>query len=237
LATGLLNVTVGGGGLVGVPAALLLLPLEHPATVLGSVKVGSVAGLLIAVCRYARRSPPAWKVVWQTAVAAVPAGMLGAAVLLAANPGTLRRLVAVVLPIVAIMTFLSLRDLRPGSPRDPRPGVTRGLGAVSGFYEGVLGPGSGTLLVLGYQRFFGWDLVLAGSTAATAILSATAAAAVTLGAASRINLPVAGLLLSGNVIGSLLGSSLLLRRHSILRWLQVVATTLLMARLVLAATR
>src|SRR4051812_24230535 len=60
LLAGFIDSVVGGGGLIQIPAMLILLPGQSIATILGTNKFASCAGTTIAVQRYSRHVTFDW---------------------------------------------------------------------------------------------------------------------------------------------------------------------------------
>ena len=74
---GFIDSVVGGGGLIQIPAMLLLLPGLPVATILGTNKFASCAGTTIAVQRYARHVAFDWATILPAALAAFIFSFLG----------------------------------------------------------------------------------------------------------------------------------------------------------------
>lgn len=104
---GLIDGMVGGGGLIQLPALLLLLPEVPVPTVLGTGKVASLAGTSASALRYLRglRGVP---IRWRTvAVAAVVAGcfaLLGARAVSGLHKDLAKPLVLALLVLMAAYT-------------------------------------------------------------------------------------------------------------------------------------
>ncbi|MFM1846672.1 MAG: hypothetical protein RL417_146, partial [Pseudomonadota bacterium] len=58
---GLIDAIVGGGGLIQLPALLLLLPEAPVVALLGTNKLSSIAGTFSALMTYARRIVLPWR--------------------------------------------------------------------------------------------------------------------------------------------------------------------------------
>ncbi|MES9543381.1 MULTISPECIES: TSUP family transporter [unclassified Actinomadura] len=168
VAAGWVDAVVGGGGLIQLPALLLLNPGQPVAAALATNKLGSIAGTTSAAVAYARKAKPDLRV-------AVPAGLLavacaagGALCAAAISSDVLKPLIMVVLlAVAAIVVF------RPDLGRVPRPALrTRRRvaaavlvpGVAIAFYDGLLGPGTGTFLVIAFTALLGMDFVDASAT-------------------------------------------------------------------------
>ena len=86
------------------------------------------------------------------------------------------------------------------------------IGALVGFYDGFFGPGTGSFFVFLFVRLLGFDFLHA-SASAKLLNTATNLAALTLfGFTGHVWWPLAAMMAVANVLGSLLGTRLALRR-------------------------
>ncbi len=151
LLAGWVDAVVGGGGLIQLPA-LLLVPGFAPVQAIATNKVGSIMGTAVSSATYYRRVHPDLRLAAPTALVAL-CGAFGGAV-------TARRIpTSVFTPIilVALAAVLVFTLARPrigadaGTPMVLREALARAVpfGALIGFYDGFMGPGTGSFLVLG----------------------------------------------------------------------------------------
>jgi uncharacterized protein len=165
---GLIDSVAGGGGLIQLPATLLLLPGVPIATLLGTNKVVSMAATGTAVLRYVRRVSIPWSTALPAAAAALVGAFLGARVVSHLHAELVRPLILVLLIAVAAFTVA-----RPGfgSLHAPKlgPVAERWLailvGATLGFYDGFFGPGMGSFLIFAFVGVFGFDFLTSSATA------------------------------------------------------------------------
>ena len=217
MAAGFVDAIVGGGGLIQLPAALLLLPGVPFPTLLGTNKFASFFGTSMAVQRYSRHVAIEWRTVAPAAVAAFLFAFLGSRAVTLLDPAILRPLVLVLLVVVAIYVFL-VKDL--GLVHQPKhaPRKTRWLalaiGSALGFYDGFFGPGMGSFLIFAFVGILGFDF-LSASASAKAINWCTNLASIIYFASTGQLLYGVGLAMAAsNVIGATLGSHLAIRKGS-----------------------
>mgnify|MGYP000419325913 CR=1 FL=1 len=173
----------GGGGLITLPAYLMAGIPAHLAA--GTNKVVNGTGTLVAALKYFRNG----KVLLRPAVTAAVCALIGSAVgtELAAliSEQTLETLMLVALPCVAV--FLSVKkDFGRDIPAEERPVYTPRqellrsalIGLVFGCYDGLVGPGTGTFMILGFTALLSLDLITAGGCAKASNLASCAASAV-----------------------------------------------------------
>ena len=219
LLAGLIDGMVGGGGLIQLPALLLLLPKGTPvATVLGTGKVASLAGTSASAFRYLRGLegvPIRWRTV---AVAAVVAGcfaLLGARAVSGLNKELVKPLVLALLVLMAAYTFWrkdfgSLHAPRLHGQRELWTGMA--LGASIGFYDGFFGPGTGSLLLFAFVGLFGYDFLAASASAKVVNIATNIAGLAYFVSTGQVLYRVALPMAACNVLGSLVGARLALRQ-------------------------
>ena len=168
LLAGWVDAVSGGGGLIQLPALLLLLPGATPAQVLATNKLSSVFGTAVAAETYRRRVHPDLRTALPMAVAAL-AGSAGGAACAALLPREVfRPLVLVLLVVVAAYTLLRPRlgreqQLRFSGSRHLAAAVGAAVGI--GFYDGIFGPGTGSFLVFAMVGLLGYSFVQASAKA------------------------------------------------------------------------
>lgn len=215
---GLIDAVVGGGGLIQLPALLILLPATTPAAdVLGTNKCAGIAGTAAAVWNYRRHVRLSRRATWPAAGAGFAFAALGSWAVSLLQPGSWRPLVLALLVAVAAYTF---RRKDFGAVHAPRLSaaaqgwVGGAMGSILGFYDGFFGPGTGSFLIFGFIGLFGFDF-LAASAGAKAVNLATNLASVTFFAGTEhvlyaVALPMAAC----SVLGSLAGTRMAVLRGS-----------------------
>jgi uncharacterized membrane protein YfcA len=195
--------------------------------VLGTNKGAALWGTGVAFWRYTRAVPLPWRSVALAAAAAAVASAGGALLARQIDTAAFKPVVVVVLVAVALFTWFRPEFGALARGRE-RPWLGAALGAAIGFYDGVVGPGTGTFLVFAFIAALGLDF-LGASAAAKGVNLATNVAAVTMFAlAGEVrwawSLPMA----VANMAGGYVGARLALSRGSawVRRVFQVVVLAL-----------
>ena len=215
---GFIDAMVGGGGLVQLPALLLLLPDVPIPTVLGTGKVASLAGTAAALRRYLRGSgavPLRWRTVAVTALVAGGFALLGARAVSGLHKEAVRPLVLALLVLMAAYTFWRKDFGRLHAPRlHGRREVLTGaaLGAALGFYDGFFGPGTGSLLLFAFVGLFGYDFLAASASAKLVNVATNVAGLGYFVYTGQVLYALALPMAVCNVLGSTLGAQMALRR-------------------------
>jgi len=212
---GLMDAIAGGGGLILVPALFAVMPGEAPAVLLGTNKMSSIAGTLMATLRYAWTVPIEWKAIIPAAVVAGLGALAGARTVSLLDPGILRPLIVVLLVVVAVYT-VTRRNFggHPGQGRLLRHQrlALPALAGLAGFYDGFFGPGAGSFILFGLVHWFGYDF-LRGAAAAKVLNLATNFGALVLFAATDNVLYAAALPMAAcSIVGALIGAQLAIKK-------------------------
>jgi uncharacterized membrane protein YfcA len=212
-----LDAIVGGGGLVQLPALLVVLPGQPVVALLGTNKLSSIVGTASAAVHYARTVEVDRRQAAEMALAAFAGSAAGALVATRVSSDLLRPVVLVAL--VAVLAY-TLRRPALGEvealrlSRPAQRAVAVGGGAAIGLYDGFVGPGTGSFLVFLLVGAVGLSFLHASATAKV-VNTATNLAALLLFAAGGHVLWGLGAAMAGcNLAGSQVGARLAVRRGS-----------------------
>jgi uncharacterized protein len=236
LLAGFVDAVVGGGGLIQLPAFMILQPQVAIATALGTNKFASFFGTSFAVHRFARHVKIDWHTVAPAAVAAFLFAVLGARAVTLLSASLVRPLILALLVIVAIYVFV-VKDLglihKPKHTPHKARLIGIVLGAVLGFYDGFFGPGMGSFLIFGFVGIFGFDFLSASASAKVVNWSTNLAAVIYFAWAGHILFGIGIAMAVSNVIGATLGARVAIAKGSrFVRIFFLVVVSLLIARLV-----
>lgn len=168
LAAGWIDAVVGGGGLIQLPALLVLFPEMSAVQALATNKVGSIMGTSTSSITYYRRIHPDMRTAAPMALAALVASIGGAALASHLPESALRPIIIAVL--VAVLAY-TLAKPQLGSTTELRwegnrhYGAAAGIGLLIGLYDGLLGPGTGSFLVLALVGVIGYAFLPASALA------------------------------------------------------------------------
>ncbi|WP_437082356.1 sulfite exporter TauE/SafE family protein [Streptomyces sp. enrichment culture] len=217
-AAGWIDAVVGGGGLLLLPALLLGLPHAHPATVLGTNKAVAVVGTTGAAVTYLRKAPVDVKLAFRIGAAAIAGSAGGAALAGGISKDALRPLIMAVLLVVgAFVAFRPAFGTTPSASPVSRQRVllTIGLAGLGiGFYDGLIGPGTGTFLVLALTALLHLDLVTASATAKIVNVCTNAGALAMFAYQGMVLWQLAALMAAFNLAGSMIGARMALKKGS-----------------------
>ena len=234
---GLVDSVVGGGGLIQLPALLLLLPPapgDSLAAVFGTNKLSSFCGTGAAVIQYSRRVRINWPSILPAGAAAFVFSFLGARVVASLKPEMLKPLILVLLVIVGIYTYWrkdlgNLHAPQFTAHRERQLGIL--VGIVIGFYDGFFGPGTGSFLIFIFIGLFGFDFLAASASAKVINLATNLSAVGYFAATHQILYHYAVPMGLCNVLGSLAGTRLaILKGNAFVRGFFLVIVTVMILR-------
>jgi uncharacterized membrane protein YfcA len=207
----------GGGGLILLPALLILLPSVPVATVLGTNKITSIASTSSALARYHGSVPIRWRATLWSAGAAFLGALLGARVVTLLPQHAIRPAILILLVLVAVYTLARPAFGAVHAPRlAPRAELLAavGIGAALGFYDGFFGPGMGSFLIFAFIGVLGFDFLAASAAGKVVNLGSGLAAAAYFAATGHVLWRYAIPMAAAGAIGSWAGAHTAVRRGS-----------------------
>ena len=220
---GFVDAIAGGGGLIQLPACLILFPSAPLVAMIGTNKMASFFGTTAAAGRFARSVKLDWHVIGPAAATAFVFSMLGSRTVSLLNPAVLKPVVLVLLIVAAVYVYV-VKDI--GLEHRPLHTRVRGrwlgmlVGAVLGFYDGFFGPGTGSFLILIFASFFGFEFLVASGSAKVVNCMTNLASLIYFVAVGQVLYKLAIPMAVCNVLGSMVGTHLAILKGS--RFVRVV---------------
>lgn len=214
---GLIDAAVGGGGLVQVPALLHAFPQHSLATIFGTNKLAVLAGNLSSLFSYTKRIKIQWKLMLPMMASALIFAFLGALSVSLMPKRSMEYVVFFMLIMMAGYTFAK-KDfgLTAAKEKCGEREILSGFffGGLIGFYDGVFGPGSGSLLLFIFVKYFGFDFLNASASAKLVNMGTFSAALLFFVPTGNVLWTIGGMVALCNIAGSLTGVFLALRYGS-----------------------
>lgn len=171
---GFVDAVAGGGGLIQTPAALVLLPQFPVATVIGSLKIPAFSGTGFAVIQYLRKVTINWPQAALMCGTAFFAAFAGSELLTRVSNRYMKLIIFIVLIVVAVYTYTK-KNFGEYTEKTHSPKRQMGyaflISLVIGFYDGFIGPGAGSFLILAFITVLGLDFLHASANAKLVNLS------------------------------------------------------------------
>lgn len=235
LTAGFVDAVVGGGGLVQLPALLLGLPHASPVEVLATNKLASICGTTVSSATYYRRIRPDPRTFLPLMVLAFLGSAAGAGVAFlipkdAFDPIVLVALVVVGAYVVLRPTLGGETALRFSGRQHTAAAMVTGLAV--GFYDGALGPGTGSFFVITLVGLLGYSFLEASAKARLANWATNLAALCVFVPQGAVLWKVGLLMGAGQFLGARAGSRFAMKHGTrVIRPLLVTVSLLLALRL------
>ena len=154
-----------GGGLISIPASLLTGIPPHMA--FGSNKLSAASGTAFAAFRFYQHRKIDLRGAILSALFALAGAVLGTKINLMIDASVIKRVILFVIPLIAVFVLLNGKQDR----QRPKLGghaldlvcILAGFGI--GLYDGLIGPGTGSFLIVIYTSVAGYDYVTASGNA------------------------------------------------------------------------
>lgn len=177
-AAGWIDAVVGGGGLIQLPV-MLMIPGITPIQALATNKMGSIFGTATSSVTFYRRVRPDLRTAVPMAVIALAGSFCGALVAANLPQSVFKPIIVAALIAVAIFTAVKpnvgeLTALRHSGHRHYV--VACLIGAAIGFYDGLIGPGTGSFLIIALVTAMGYAFLEASAKAKIVNLATNAGA-------------------------------------------------------------
>ena len=205
---GFVDSVAGGGGLITLPAYLMAgLPVHLAA---GTNKVVNGSGSAIASVKYFRSGKLQLRPTLWAAAGALAGASFGARIAMHLSDRVLQGLMLVALPVVAVFLVVKKDFGKDPEERDHSRQyivlVSLAIGLAVGCYDGIVGPGTGTLLIMAFTALLHMDMVTASGSATVANVASNVAAAITFVLGGKVMwavvLPAAACSILGNYCGA-----------------------------------
>ena len=170
----------GGGGIITLPAYMLAGLPVHTAS--GTNKLVAVFGSVTSSYGYLKSGNVMVRIALLSALGSLLGGALGTRLALFIPEATLEIIMMIVLPVVALFLSLNKGFGMEHKPRQLQPAMQSitafGIGLVIGCYDGMIGPGTGTFLIIAFSGILGLDLLVSGGCAKVSNMASNIASAI-----------------------------------------------------------
>lgn len=229
-AAGFLDALAGGGGLITLPALLAAgLP---PVNALATNKLQAVFGVATSSATVLRRGTITFARIRKAAAFSFTGAAAGAWLIQRIDTAVLNAIIPMTLGGIALY-FLLVRDAGGVStaPRITHKAYRRSAVPAIGFYDGAIGPGTGSLFATSGVTLLGLDLVTATASAKPLNFASNLAALIVFVAGGAVVWQAGLVMILGQALGSYLGTHTMLRGGSrLIRPMIVIAASAMLAR-------
>ena len=233
LVAGFIDAIAGGGGLITLPA--LLIAGVPPTDAIATNKLQGTFGVATASVSYWRAGLIDLHAL-ATAIAATAAGAAAGSMLVTRVDAALLTTIMPFALIAAALYFAATPYLREHAPHARISALAFALGAAApiGFYDGVFGPGAGSLYTLAFLALAGCSLITATANAKILNFTSNVASLAVFLVSGHVNFAVGLPMACGQMIGAWVGSHTALKHGTwIIRPLLVATTSAVAIKLLI----
>lgn len=236
LIAGTVDSIAGGGGLITVPVFSIL--FEPGAIAIGTNKIVGMVSTGVALYVYRRGGHVTLRGNWTFAFLVGIGAVTGAYCSRFVSPEAYKWLIAAMAPVVLWIVFHREIWVKRSIHQDhshPNKNLLWLAAAACGFYDGIAGPGGGTLMFLSLFVLARMPLLTSMATAKIANFTSASVALVTFASTGQV-IWRAGLVMAiGMAIGAAIGASFAVRNATAFaRFALLIVSTLLILRLLTA---
>jgi hypothetical protein len=232
---GFIDAVVGGGGLVQVPMLFILFPELSHVQVIATNRFASIAGTTVAAIQYIRHVGIDTTLVLFAGISAGLTSFGGTFVMALVKPEVFKPMLLIIIVVLAVYTFVK-KDL--GIQHAPRFTshklwlMSALIGAMLGFYNGFIGPGTGTLLVFAFVTVLQVGFLQGSASAKIVNAMADFASLIGFFISGSIVYKIALPMMVSNMVGGYVGSkAAILRGNKFVRYVFLFVLALLIVRL------
>lgn len=204
---GFVDSIVGGGGLIQLPAFLMILPQYPVVTLLGTNKLVSFTGTAVSTWRYSRHIPFIKTIIVPAILSSFVFSFMGAYTVTIVPNDILKPLFMFFMLMVFVLTIrnktFGIIDHDPNIIIPVWKPVL--IGSVIGFYDGFFGPGTGSFLIIAFVGLMGMTFVQGSAYAKIINLTTNIAAILLFSVKGTFLMEYAVPMMLFNIGGAMLG--------------------------------
>ena len=209
---GFVDAIVGGGGLIQLPAALVILPHFPGGSVIGSLKIPSLSGTAFAAWQYINKVSINWLLLVIICTLAFFASYSGSYLLSHVSNAFMKPVLLVVLTGVAIYTYtkkdFGQHDEEKSLSFSKQLQSAILISLLIGFYDGFIGPGAGSFFMLAFVAFLHFDFLHASAHAKMVNLATNLGSVTLFLVKGKIIWLIALPMAAANALGGFIGAKL-----------------------------
>lgn len=232
---GFVDAAAGGGGLISLPAYIATGMPTHLAY--GCNKFSSACGTTLASVRFFKNRAMDIQTALLAAVGSFIGSATAARIVLLLDDRILKHIVLIFLPIAAVIIFLNRgygeENHSDTLAKKQKIVLALVIGLIIGFYDGMVGPGTGTFAIIAFSLLMKYDLKTSSGNAKILNLSSNYASLITYALSGNVFWMAAIPAAACNVLGSYFGSGMALKKGaSFIRPMIFCVMILLMIKIV-----
>ncbi|WP_034868979.1 TSUP family transporter [Clostridium lundense] len=231
---GVIDSAAGGGGLIALPAYMVSGMPVHVA--FASNKFSSACGTTFSTLRFLKHRSIDIYIALAASVSSFIGSAIASKIVLLLDAKILNKMLVIIIPIAAIAILFNKNYSDENISRKSR-GIKDYIiavliGLLIGFYDGLIGPGSGTFAIIIFSVLMKYDLRTASGNAKLLNLASNYASLITFIFAGTIRYSVAIPAAFCCILGNYIGAGLAIKKGSkFIRPMMIVVLALLLIKM------
>lgn len=200
---GYIDSIAGGGGMIQVP--VLLYSGIPPIFVLATNKMASLFGTLMATIKYYLSNKISLKVVSIAIIPCLLASYIGSELVMYVPDNIIQWAILISIPIALIFLLKKSKEFKEEKTELSKKNIVLATAPI-GFYDGLLGPGTGTYMTISMKKFLHLDYIISTASTKPLNLATNIGSAIAFMMAGKVLWMIAIPMAISNMIGSYVGS-------------------------------
>ncbi|MCX7905693.1 MAG: TSUP family transporter [Elusimicrobiales bacterium] len=237
---GFIDSIAGGGGIITIPAYLNYGITEK--MVLGTNKLSSSIGTLAAVLKYIQeiKFPTSYLII--VAFFSAVFSSLGAYFISLLPSYLIKIIIFILTPPISVYLITSkefgIKDFSENIPSKTKTFRTIFISSTVSFYDGMMGPGTGTFLAVGYSKLIGYDILKSTALAKFTNLVSNVSALLTFVVMKKLHFEIGLTMGFVSIIGNYLGAKVTLKKGvCIIKPLIIIISNIIILKLIIEAIK
>ena len=228
---GYIDAIAGGGGMIQVP--VLLLSGIPPVFVLATNKMASLFGVTMATIKYYISKKISLKVVSIAIIPCLIASYIGSELVMFLSDEIIQWAILISIPIALLFLLKKSKTIKEEKIELSKKNIILATAPI-GFYDGLLGPGTGTYMTISMKKFLQLDYIISTASTKPLNLATNLGSSIAFVAAGKVMWMIALPMALSNMAGSWLGSHYAIKggEEFIKKVLIIVLVFMLLANLI-----
>lgn len=233
---GFVDSVAGGGGLISLPAYMAIgMPIHF---VYGCNKFSNSCGTTLATIKFFKEGALDIKIAIISAIGSFIGASAATKIVLLLSDDLLKKMLIVILPIMAFIILFKLNKIEIKSSKNfqNKKSIFLALliGFICGSYDGLFGPGTGTIAIMCFALILKYEITIASGNAKLLNLTSNYASVIGFLISGNIYFQFAIPCAIFNILGSYIGSSLAIKNGiKFIRPMMIIVVILLLSKTIL----
>ena len=200
---GYIDSIAGGGGMIQVP--VLLFAGIPPIFVLATNKLASMFGTLMASIKYAMSKKISFKIVSIAIIPCLIFSYIGSSLVMYLSDAVISWAILISIPLALIFLLKKSKNIKEVKNEINAKNIILSTSPIA-FYDGLLGPGTGTYMTISMKKFLHLDYIISTASTKPLNLATNLGSVIAFVMAGKILWMIAIPMAISNMLGSYIGS-------------------------------